>query len=71
MDQAEAIERARHEADARLWPWIEPLKIRRRRSFLCGPLRWRVQTNAANTGLHVIIVMDGNGRVLRANVQRH
>jgi hypothetical protein len=71
LTEAEAIEKARHEADARLWPWIEPIKVKRKRAYLVGPKRWRVQTNGTAIGLHVIVVMDDTGRVLSANVLRY
>lgn len=55
----EALVAARATAAAEGWPWREPVRVQRRRSwFFFGRARWEVWTNADSIGSNVRIVID-------------
>jgi hypothetical protein len=64
MTEDRVIEVARDVASAQGWPWLEPVRVRRRRRWFRSPL-WEVVSNSDALGMNVrIVVDDTTGRVL-------
>jgi hypothetical protein len=56
-DEVQAVARAAAIAEG--WPWEEPVRVRRQRSWLFfGRARWEVWTNADSMGSNVRVVID-------------
>jgi hypothetical protein len=66
--RADAIELARQAAAQQGWPWVEPVRARRRRAGLFGPHRWEVLSNADSRGQNVRVVIDDASGAL---LERH
>ncbi len=59
MTVAETLRLARAVAEEKGWPWQEPVKVSRRRSFLFfGAAHWEVWTNAECLGMNVRVEID-------------
>lgn len=64
MTEEEAIAVARSVADANGWPWLEPTRVRKYRSWWIGPALWEVQSNAESLGMNARVVLeDATGQV--------
>jgi len=65
MKREEVLAIAKAVADAKGWPWQEPLHVQKRRRFiLFGAVSWHITTNAMSRGGNVRIEVDDQSRVV-------
>jgi hypothetical protein len=65
MKKEEALAIAKAAAEAKGWPWQEPLHVQRRRKFvLFGSVAWHITTNAMSRGGNVRIAVDDESRAV-------
>ena len=65
MNRDEALSIARVAAEAKGWPWQEPLLVTRRRRFVFfGPVSWHITTNAMSRGGNVRIAVDDESKTV-------
>jgi hypothetical protein len=58
MTAEEVLARAREAALRSVWLWTEPVRQRRYRRWLVGPVTWEVVSNAERRGGNVVVVLD-------------
>ena len=65
IDESQAIEVCRQEAEAQGWAFVEPVDCHLRKTWRGAPKHWDVRTNAGHLGAIARFVVDAcDGRVL-------